>query len=69
MAKSKCVSCGNTSFELIENDGVKGSTIKFRFIQCSKCGGVVGALDHYEVGYVAQTLYNKITGQTSNIFK
>lgn len=46
MALSKCVKCENTSFEirLAEPSGTYG---KVKFVQCSNCGTVAGALDIY----------------------
>ncbi|MEK5058632.1 hypothetical protein BK126_03035 [Paenibacillus sp. FSL H7-0326] len=49
MAVSKCVSCGGASFELKEASPT-GSRFKFHFIQCSKCGGVVGVVDYMHNG-------------------
>lgn len=45
MATSKCLGCGNGSFEIVPNDP-KMSTRTLYFVQCSKCGGVVGVQEH-----------------------
>jgi len=47
MQKSKCPCCPNTIFEVVsattEIDEV--TVIVFRFVQCDKCGTVVGIID------------------------
>jgi hypothetical protein len=44
MAASTCVKCGGHSFE-VKNAEPQGSNYKFLFVQCSSCGGVVGAVN------------------------
>ncbi len=51
MAQSTCPKCENTSFEIAENSP-KGSRFKFTFIQCDRCGAVVGVVDYYNVGNI-----------------
>jgi len=49
MAVSKCAKCDNTVFEMIEKEPV-GSEFKVMFIQCARCGTVVGIHDYYNIG-------------------
>ena len=59
MAISKCIQCGNTTFEMQENSPI-GSNFKFMFIQCSSCGGVVGVVDYYNIGQVLKKIAKKL---------
>jgi uncharacterized Zn finger protein len=59
MPNSKCPSCGNTSFEIVENTPSK-SAFKFHFIQCSKCGCVVGTHEYFNVGSLIINLAKKL---------
>ena len=45
MAKSTCVKCGSTRFEIRENLFAK-QKIKVQFVQCAQCGTPIGVLDH-----------------------
>ena len=45
MVASTCVRCSNTSFEMVANVP-KDSMRQLFFVQCSKCGGVVGVQEH-----------------------
>lgn len=49
MANSTCIKCGNNAFEMVERTPI-GSNYKFWFIQCAKCGGVVGVTDYLNTG-------------------
>jgi hypothetical protein len=49
MALSSCVKCGNGMFE-VATATPAGSTDKVRFVQCSKCGGVIGLMDYHSLG-------------------
>jgi len=40
---------------MVENEPV-GSNYKFMFVQCAKCGGVVGVLDFFNIGDLIQKL-------------
>ena len=44
MATSTCVRCGHTSFEMAES-AISGLRFKRDFLQCGKCGGVVGVIE------------------------
>jgi hypothetical protein len=43
MAVSKCAACNAKSFELAEAS-IAGSKFKHYFVQCAKCGAVVGVI-------------------------
>jgi hypothetical protein len=44
MATSTCVKCGHTSFEMAEST-ISGLRFKRDFLQCGKCGGVIGVIE------------------------
>ena len=44
MAASTCVKCGHTSFEIAES-AISGLRFKRDFLQCGKCGGVIGVVE------------------------
>ena len=52
MAVSKCVKCDNTQFELKEAAHMGNTVHKYQLVQCDRCGGVVGALDYFNIGAV-----------------
>ena len=54
MASSKCIKCDNTTFEMKEAK-ITGSNFRMMFVQCSRCGGVVGVT---EFTNTAATLHN-----------
>lgn len=65
MAMSKCASCGNSSFEVQENTPAH-SNYKLIFVQCAKCGAVVGVQDYYNIGnetYKIREALKKIAGR------
>jgi len=51
MASSKCPSCSNQSFELVELIP-SGSSYKMNSIQCSHCGAVAGIVDYTNTEYL-----------------
>lgn len=55
MAISTCVKCGGSRFELKENEPY-GSRYKLMFVQCTNCGGVVGAVDFFNTGAELQVI-------------
>lgn len=59
MALSTCIKCGNNTFVLVENTP-SGSDYKLSFVQCSKCGGVVGVLDYYSASELILRLAEKL---------
>lgn len=48
MAKSTCIKCDSTSFEMVEQTP-HGSVHVVFFVQCAKCGGVVGVQPYFDV--------------------
>lgn len=65
MAISKC-NCGNTTFEMVENTPI-GSSYRVNFIQCSKCGNVVGVMDYFNIGTKANNIETALNGLNSDI--
>jgi hypothetical protein len=59
MAKSRCIKCDNSSFEIVENTPHR-SVFKLMFVQCTSCGGVVGVLDFYNIGERLTELARKL---------
>ena len=59
MARSACPRCGETSFEAVEG---KPANQEFRivFIQCVKCGAVVGAMDYFNIGFLLRCMGESI---------
>jgi hypothetical protein len=50
MATSKCIKCAGVKFEVVEVQpapfsGIPDSTVKYGFVQCANCGGVVGVVE------------------------
>jgi len=59
MAQSKCSECGNTTFE-IEYKSPSGSKYQIAFVQCSKCGTVVGVIDKNDTAALLAPIYKKL---------
>lgn len=59
MALSKCPKCDSTQFEVQENSPV-GSRFKIIFVQCSRCGCVVGVTDYRNIGYEVQEVKQEL---------
>lgn len=59
MAYSTCPKCDNTYFEVTNNSPSK-SNYKLLFVQCSKCGCVVGTMDYYNIGAKLEELEKKV---------
>jgi len=59
MAISTCTKCGNHNFELVEASP-NGSNFKYNFVQCARCGSVVGALDFWNIGSLLEKLAQKL---------
>jgi len=51
MAQSTCIKCGSTTFEIVEKEP-NHSNFKYFFVQCAKCGGVVGVQEFYNAGSI-----------------
>lgn len=67
MARSKCGSCGSSSFELVDQDRIKNSNFKLTFVQCSSCGVPVGVMDYYNIGNKLEGLEKRIKNIESTI--
>lgn len=59
MAISKCPKCDSTFFELVEKVP-SGSAFKLMFVQCSRCGSVVGTMDYWNIGTKIIELEKKV---------
>lgn len=53
MARTTCVKCGQTNFELKELN-VSDSNFKLYSVQCSHCGVTIGLCDYYNVSYMVK---------------
>lgn len=65
MAYSKCPKCDNSYFEVAENSPSR-SNYKLLFVQCSKCGSVLGVMDYYNIGARLNELEKKIEASSYN---
>ena len=59
MALSTCPKCNNQTFEVVEHTPQK-SKFKFFFIQCSKCGAVVGTHEYFHLGTLIKKFAQKL---------
>lgn len=59
MASSKCIKCDNTTFEMKEGK-IAGSAFRMMFVQCSRCGGVVGVTEFTNTGAMLQNIAKKL---------
>lgn len=59
MATSKCGSCGSPSFEVKEHTP-NHSTFRLLFVQCAKCGVVVGVNEFFNIGAMLDKIARKI---------
>ncbi len=57
MAQSTCPKCPGTAFEAVEATITRCSMPK-TFIQCTRCGCVVGVIDSFNVPELINTLAN-----------
>ncbi len=66
MAQSTCPNpdCKGHSFELVQNTPYK-SAFKLQFVQCSKCGTVVGVLEYFNAGALIEKLANALNVKLS----
>lgn len=67
MAQSTCVKCGSTNFELSSTaHKIYNAATTFYFVQCSKCGGVVGVVNNVElnaqISTVEESVNRKVQG-------
>jgi len=59
MAESTCIKCGNTEFEL-KLTVPKASAYKLWFVQCARCGSVVGVIDYVNIGHQVEKIAAKV---------
>ena len=59
MVASKCPKCDSLVFEIAPAE-ISGARFKFWFIQCAKCGAVVGTHEHAHIGHLIHTLARKL---------
>lgn len=59
MALSSCPKCDSHSFETVLHEP-SGSRFKVQFIQCSRCGCVVGTAEYYNIGNLLHKLAEKL---------
>jgi len=50
MATSKCIKCAGVRWEVVEVqpapfNAIPDSNVKYGFVQCANCGGVVGVVE------------------------
>ena len=60
VTQSKCIKCENGTFELKENSP-RGAAYKVMFVQCTKCGGVAGVVDHTNTAALLHRLAKKLS--------
>lgn len=59
MPKSKCPKCENETFE-IQHNSPTGSKYRVAFVQCSKCGTVVGVTDENDTAALLGPIYKQL---------
>lgn len=59
MPTSKCSKCENTDFELVSAK-IKFSSFNLNFIQCTRCGSVVGVIEDRNINYALDKLASKL---------
>ena len=59
VAISTCAKCGNRFWELVESAPLNAA-FKLMFVQCNKCGSVVGVTEYYSVGEAVHQLAAKL---------
>ena len=59
MAQSTCPKCDNHYFEVVENTP-RNSNFKLFFVQCTKCGAVVGTQEYAHIGNLIMKLAKKL---------
>jgi len=59
MASSLCPKCENHTFEMVE---VEPGNWRFKimFVQCTKCGTVVGTMDYFNLSTLIHELKEKV---------
>lgn len=61
MAQSKCAKCGYTEFEVVDAEP-RGSRFILLFVQCAKCGTVVGVTEAFNIGALLKSIEKKLGG-------
>jgi hypothetical protein len=67
MASSKCPVCTSTSFEGVLQSKVPGYNFKLNFIQCSRCGVVVGVMPFHDPSAVGEQIRKEISDLSSKV--
>lgn len=67
MPQSNCSRCGSTQFEAVHAHDLKGISRSVIFIQCEKCGAVVGVLDLVNLGIQAMNLREEVNQVINNL--
>ena len=57
---SYCPHCNQSAFELAEAE-VIGATVKYHFVQCSKCKAPVAVIEHSNVDQLIYDLEQRMT--------
>ena len=65
MAISTCPKCNGIYFEVETKEPLK-SNYKLAFVQCIKCGCVVGTMEYYNIGSKIEELEKKVDMVSSN---
>jgi hypothetical protein len=60
MAQSTCTKCNNTTFQITHKAGIIGAEYAHDFIQCAKCGGVVGVVGAINNTVLLYTIMDKL---------
>jgi len=55
MAMSSCPKCNNHLFEMVGNTPV-GAQYQLTFVQCAKCGAVVGVMNSHNIARALATV-------------
>lgn len=66
---SKCGSCSSTNRFEVKEHTPKDSKFKLLFVQCAGCGGVVGAMDFYNIGEKLNVAAIEIVGKVDDVMK
>ncbi len=59
MALSKCAKCDNTLFEAVAAEP-RGANYKLIFVQCMRCGAVVGVSEFLNAGSLLNQLQDQV---------
>ena len=66
MPYSKCIRCENKSFE-VKGSSPANANYKIMFVQCRKCGCVIGTMDYLNIGTVVKSLERKTDDNTNKL--